>query len=155
MKKALLLIISVIVLTIVAGIAYFIWNFNNADCPPPERPIGVPTEAKWCGGCDGGEWIFLVPDDIEYHFKVYNNFTGTLLMDAVFLPEKDEIELNYDNWKEKVSFYMSDSDSPLTYIIIKDSIEPSRLISQYPAFGGIDWEITKEKYSHELNSIIQ
>jgi hypothetical protein len=26
-------------------------------CPVPERPAGVPAEARWAGGCEGGAWI--------------------------------------------------------------------------------------------------
>ncbi len=124
----------------------FIWNFNNADCPPPERPVNVPIESKWCGGCDGGHWIEFIPDGQEYHFKVYHDFTGELLMDGIFLPENKDVVLNKSNWEEQIVYYTHDIDSSV-YILINDSLSVSKLICQYPPFGGEDWDIIKEKHS--------
>ena len=42
----------------------------NAGCYrqyPPERPKGVPAEAVWAGGIDGGGWVMCSTSSSEYN----------------------------------------------------------------------------------------
>ena len=53
---------------------------SPADPMPPERKPGIPPEAVWAGGIDGGEWILCVPaaPASRYGCRIYNDYTGTL-----------------------------------------------------------------------------
>ena len=141
MKKGILIIL----LILIGAISYFFSPISNYKCPPPERPNNVPVNAKWCGGCDGGDWIYFVTDDKPFHFIVYRDWDGEVKIDGLFLPENNEITLTYDNWKDQVVYYAHDIDS-MVYIIIEDSIQITKLIWQYPHFGGSDWYTIKDKY---------
>lgn len=46
----------------------------------PPRPRGVPQEAVWAGGIDGGDFILLGPatPDGTYFAKIYNDHSGDL-----------------------------------------------------------------------------
>jgi hypothetical protein len=48
---------------------------------PPARPKGVPSEAVWAGGPDGGSFIFCDFDSVKdvNHCKVWNDFNGQLV----------------------------------------------------------------------------
>lgn len=143
-KKYLYIILTIGILFII-GLFYLLSPVSDYKCPEPPRPANVNEKAKWCGGCDGGEWIYLIPDSNKFHFIVYNDYTGVVRIDGIFTPNKnDSISLNYDNWKEQVLYYMNDTDGTLK-IIIQNSISISELTCQYPAFGGNDWEIIREK----------
>lgn len=56
----------------------------HANCyrfSPPAKPNGVPTEAVWAGGPDGGSFVFCDVDlkrDVN-RCNVWNDFTGQLV----------------------------------------------------------------------------
>lgn len=120
----------------------------NTSCPPPEKPLSVPAEAIWCGGCDGGNWIQLVSvqDTTSYRFKVFRDWDGALQIDAIFKSEKMNDLLTLNNWQEKISHYNGHPsvDSLVCIYLSKDT---NYLTVQYPAFGGEEWVIIKEKYN--------
>lgn len=134
-----LCIIGITIIIIVA-----IKRINKADCPPPPIPPTIPSDAKWCGGCDGSEWIYLVPNDSAYHFIVFLHPSGDTILNGIFEPEDRTFVVNKKKWRDQIGFYAS-NDS-LLYILASDSVGPCRLICKYPAYGGRDWDIIKEKY---------
>lgn len=50
----------------------------------PARPNGVPNEAVWAGGVDGGNFLLMSPtrQDGTYSLKVYHDYTGELEFDG-------------------------------------------------------------------------
>lgn len=119
----------------------------NRPCSAPDKPVIVPAQAEWIGGCDGGHWIQLISDTNNYHFKIFRDWDGALEMDAIFVSEH-VIDLNMSNWKEKVSsFGTHPSNDTLMCIYFKTNEESKKLTAIYPAFGGETWNIIKEKYN--------
>ena len=49
---------------------------------PPPRPNGVPAEAVWAGGADGGTWIRCAyrtqEPHVGYDCELYNDWSGNL-----------------------------------------------------------------------------
>jgi hypothetical protein len=63
---------------------------RSTEVQAPPRPSGVPENALWAGGLDGGAFILLTPTSSasRYIGKVYDDntgqvvFSGTLALDA-------------------------------------------------------------------------
>ena len=149
MKKMKKPIVIIVITSFVLIIIYCVIPIKGYKCPPPERPFNVLIDAQWCGDCDGGEWIYLVPDEEQYHFIVYMDW-GQVQMDAIFIPDRTTT-LSRENWKDQIFSYVSGDSQP--YILGYE--EPGVfyiLMCQYPAFGGTEWEIIKEK---EIESLSQ
>ena len=147
MKKFILILIIVLML-IVVGLGCFVHYYNNMECEEPQRVGQVPASALWIGGCDGGYWIdFVGQKDDRCRFRIYQDWSGDLRMDADFVREGDDqsIYLTKENWKELFVNY-TENDT-FSYVLIKahDGAECELKIS-YPAYGGEDWEVLKEKY---------
>jgi hypothetical protein len=54
---------------------------DSSHAPP--RPKGVPAEAIWAGGADGGEFILMRPArNGVYSTKIYNDQIGELEFDG-------------------------------------------------------------------------
>jgi hypothetical protein len=53
---------------------------RSTERDPPPRPSGVPANAIWAGGVDGGDFILLSPAkaDGTYPVKIYNDHSGDL-----------------------------------------------------------------------------
>src|SRR5262249_9382862 len=66
------------VLPIVVSAALLGCGYRKA---PPDKPPGVPPEAVWAGGADGGSLIFCQVDSINNVNKctVYNEDTGQIM----------------------------------------------------------------------------
>lgn len=145
MKKLTFIFIGCIVL----GFIFWKWFFNQ-PCPPPDKPRNVPLEAVWSGGCDGGDWIELVEiKKNKYRFRIYQDWSGELKMDADFEFKNDKINLALTDWQTKVCCYSQSIDSLVTLSVIEgknSAMKHYNLQSIYPAYGGSDWEIIKEKY---------
>lgn len=45
---------------------------------PPERPRGVPLDAEWHGGADGGAWykVDSAPEVNHFMLEVYHDYDG-------------------------------------------------------------------------------
>lgn len=143
MSKKIILIVALVGVVGYFGFRFFVSGMNK-PCDPPERPTGLSSNAKWHGGCDGGNWIELVSiSDNKYRFKVYRDWDGVLNMDADFVPENcNQLNLTDKNWDALISYYTQDDSS--VYITIKNETD-CRLKSVYPAYGGEDWEMLQEK----------
>jgi hypothetical protein len=80
------------------------------DCgirKPPERPAGVPAEAVWAGGLDGGSFVLCDADSgaPANNCAVYNEDTGQVMDRGSFRlkPEnrparKDELRYAWADW---------------------------------------------------------
>lgn len=137
MKKAL--IIGLVVLIVIVGLWFFLRQASQWPCDPPEKPNNVPKAAIWKGGCDGGSWIELVSvSSSKYRFRIYRDWDGTLELDADFEPVScAEINLSESNWEQSITGYLNEK------INLKDT--PCYLKIIYPAYGGSQWEIIREK----------
>ncbi|MFB9057513.1 hypothetical protein ACFFU9_12255 [Mariniflexile ostreae] len=149
MKKWLIIIAIISFL----GFVLFKYIFDKQPCLPPERHELVPLVAIWSGGCDGGEWIELVEiKEDKYRFRIYQDWNGELKMDADFEFREDRTNLTRVNWESIVCCYSQSLDSLVTLSVV-DNVEGKkkyyRLQSIYPAYGGNDWGIIKEKYNLE------
>jgi hypothetical protein len=52
----------------------------------PEKVTNIPTDAKWVGGIDGGEWFYLrSKQDSIYYIEIYDDYTGAKIYDAGFV----------------------------------------------------------------------
>jgi hypothetical protein len=54
---------------------------------PPPRPAGVPSDAVWVGGVDGGDWlrcVFRGKDPAIYDCDVYSDQTGRLTASGMY-----------------------------------------------------------------------
>ncbi len=105
----------------------------------------------WFGGCDGGYWILLSDiKDGKYRFKIYRDWDGVLEFDADFIYKDSDctgIGMSKKNWANYVLSYRSGLDS-LEYIDLKMEAQGKHccLKCLYPAYGGENWDIIKEKY---------
>jgi len=104
MKKWMFIVIVVIALLIL-----FFNFFVNIDggCDPPEKPINVPSEAVWAGGCDGGYWIELVAiEKDKVRFRIYRDWNGDLILDADFeYKDCNDFRLTNSNWTEYIAYF--------------------------------------------------
>lgn len=136
-RKIVLVIFSLIVLLTI----FNMWFFNQ-PCVNPEKPIKLSQKAKWFGGCDGGNWIELIKINEQeelIRFKIYRDYDGALEMDANFkINDCDFKTINNNNWSDYIVGYMNET------ITLKGE-KNCYLKLVYPAFGGEDWEIIKEK----------
>lgn len=149
MKRFVLILVFVLML-IVVGLGYFDHYYSNMECEEPQRVGQVPASALWIGGCDGGYWIdFVGQKDDRCRFRIYQDWSGDLLMDADFVREGDDqsICLTKENWKEHFVEYDDFKNDTFSYVLIKarDGAECELKIS-FPPYGGDDWEVLKEKY---------
>ncbi len=137
----LLLVICLIVLVTNVYIKIQYYPTTNV----PNHPAGVPLSAVWFGGPDGGTFFDLVEikNDSIYRFKIYGDYTGDLMMDADF--KLKPIEITKKNWHREIwPFYIPGDDNSPT--LIRSESTTMMLEAIYPAHGGEDWEIMKEKY---------
>lgn len=127
----------------------FLWSVCiliscKRPCETPERPEGIPSEARWHGGCDGGYWLYLLEaNENKYRFKVFVDYDSTVLMDADFIPSDNCVGLQLPKGRailEHISVVEPDK------ILVKlDNEKFCSLIPVYPAYGGFTWEIIKKK----------
>lgn len=65
--------------------------FTNPVTKPPKRLPNIPKQAEWVGGVDGGNWyqIIKVISKNTFNIKIYNEKTGEIEIDAVFILNPD------------------------------------------------------------------
>lgn len=146
--KILSIFIGLIIIIIVAILLSLHWLIHR-PCLPPEKPHIVPESAIWNGGCDGGEWIELIEiNKDKYRFRIYQDWSGELKIDADFKSKDDKIKLNLMNWKDVVYCYSEDSLVTLSFVKATESKKQYyQLQAIYPAYGGSSWQIIKGKYN--------
>lgn len=92
-RKRLVLSIAAAVTVIIGGlmvaIALVISHAEPARPRRPERPAGVPPDAVWAGGVDGGDFFRCRPERTRYRCAVYDDHTGDLLAEGAFVLEDE------------------------------------------------------------------
>ncbi len=146
MKTIKILSIGLIVLLAFgfAGYKYINWAFNQ-PCDPPERPEGVPIEAKWFGGCDGGSWLEFVEyrkDENKYRFRIYLDYVATVMLDADYTITEGCSATSYSR-DISILNKIGRIESYFKKLYFIDTQE-CYLKPIYPANGGDYWEILKE-----------
>ena len=77
---------SMIKITLVGIITLFLVNCNSSVSTPPEKVLGIPSNAKWYGGVDGGVWVEVVKaiNNKVYQLNIFNDITGEKQDSGVF-----------------------------------------------------------------------
>jgi hypothetical protein len=90
---------------------------TEIDAPP--RPQGVPEQAVWAGGLDGGAFILLKPKSPagRYAGKIYDDNTGEVIFSGTLrLDSKASVPINvtdrktFDAW-DGDTLYLTDGRS--------------------------------------------
>lgn len=146
MKKS-----KVFFLVVMIGVFFSCKKLFNKPCSSPQRPSNLPDKAIWGGDCDGGYWIeMLGVEDEVYRFKIYRDWDAKLVMDCNFKFNEIGFKLTSQNWSKVVCCYSTSKEPNISLVVVdRDSPEKKsyELISIYPAFGGEDWYLIKEKYN--------
>ncbi len=147
-RKVIIGILSILGILLILSYYYINWSFNQ-PCPPPKKPTSVPKKAVWKGGCDGGHWVeWIGVKKRGYRFKIYRDWDGHLTLDTDFkLEECSGIEITQENWKDYVTGFSGETLEIKNLSQSKDW--KCRLVPVYPAYGGDQWEIIKEKKERE------
>lgn len=87
MKSKTIIALSIVLITILFMVNYF----TNPVTKPPKRLPNIPKQAEWVGGVDGGNWyqIIKVISKNTFNIKIYNEKTGEIEIDAVFILNPD------------------------------------------------------------------
>ena len=87
-KPAKILILFCVILAF-TGI-FLIFN-NKPNVTVPSRLSNIPAHAIWAGGSDGGIWyqIIDVLSTNSFKIKLYNDMTGELEVDTIFILNAD------------------------------------------------------------------
>ena len=87
-------------------ISIFIFHPGCNRVSPPVSPKGVPSEAVWAGGPDGGSFILCDFDSVKNvnHCKVWNDFNGQLVESGEYRLLKDRRAAN----KSELAFAWAD-----------------------------------------------
>ena len=80
-------------------IIIFIFSSCFTSTYSPTRPAKVPETAVWKGGVDGGYWFNLVSVKAKrnFHFIIYNDFTGEVVEDDFFHLSENCNAKSYDS----------------------------------------------------------
>ncbi len=83
-------------------------EFSNKT-PKPTRLSGIPEDAFWVGGLDGGNWYSIKdihPHKNRAYISIYNDQTGELVLAQKFILicEIDNLKFIKDLKEEIVSF---------------------------------------------------
>jgi hypothetical protein len=107
----------------------------------PERLANIPINAVWHGSSDGGYWFELVEryTSEKFRIRIYNDYDGSLLLDADFIPFNENCQgfLKKEDLLENIIFYNN------THIQTKTTQCTYKPV--FPAYGGEEWEVIKEK----------
>jgi hypothetical protein len=65
---------------------------SQATPQAPPKPAGVPAEAIWAGGLDGGDWILCIPapaaERTSFECRTFSDQTGLLVTQGVYFLAK-------------------------------------------------------------------
>jgi len=79
-----------ICLMIFSVLTFFI-SCKDVTPKPPKRVAGIPEQATWAGGVEGGNWfeITKVVSVNTFKIRIYNDYSGNLEADTMFILNKD------------------------------------------------------------------
>lgn len=96
--------------------------FSNCKTNSPNKVQGIPENAFWAGGIDGGNWFII--DSINsltktIRCKIYNDNSGELIVDKKFDLHcyLNESKINWGNLQEEFYGY----DGECLHLITKDA----------------------------------
>lgn len=121
-------------------LSIIIFLFGCSGSNLPNKVEGIPQNAFWKGTSYEGHWFTLKDFDNEkcrYRFKVYDEVTGEVVLDAYFKSTKECCWGNLDSLISKIyafedgTILINNKDCSLKYIA--------------PAFGGSFWQIDRVK----------
>ena len=100
---------------------FLVFLLSSCGTNKPARAKGIPENAFWAGGPDGGQWYLI--DSINksaktINCKIYNDYTGELVIDKKFTlhcPSTDT-EINWDDLEKEFRAY----DGTTIYITTVD-----------------------------------
>jgi len=73
-------------------------SFCESSDPP--RPNGLPEDAKWLGGVDGGYWIVctVLDENVRYNCSVFEEHSGDLFVKGDYVSDDpmNVAELEFD-----------------------------------------------------------
>ena len=96
---------------IILVLSIFLISCEYSPPDPPERAQGIPKDAVWAGGLDGGSWFLCNKTKIfTYYCRIYNDYSGDIEAKGVFIHKS--IYWN-DKKKEAVISALS-ADKPLS-----------------------------------------
>ena len=86
---------------------------RNTRVEPPPRVKGVPAQAFWAGGPDGGNWYVITRADSirrQAVIQVYHDGTGELLVSRTFLMDCiNEKGVDWQNLQNQINFFDGNS----------------------------------------------
>ena len=108
---------------IIAILITLLWPGCNIDRDyQPERVEGIPKDAFWVGGPDGGQWYIIENINKEMgtaNFKIFNDHSGTLEISRNFKLKCDsEVVIAWDNLEKKIDAF--DGQSIILNILNKE-----------------------------------
>ena len=126
--KKIYLLIGIITIAITL---FFTYRFKR-PCEQLEKPENIPVSAIWKGGCDGGVWIELVEIKMDtIRARIYNDWNGDLLLDAVFISENcKDVLLTKTNLNENIIYF----DGEKIYTKIQVGRNYCRFTPVFPAY---------------------
>ncbi len=65
------------------ALGLLLWGCNTQVTPPP-RAVGIPMDAVWAGGTDGGAWFKSRQQGRLYYCQVFNDQTGDVWAEGFF-----------------------------------------------------------------------
>jgi hypothetical protein len=66
--------------------ALVVLSCRSVANPPPRAP-GIPLEAVWAGGADGGAWLLCTVESRRNRCTIYNDHTGQVWARGIFVLE--------------------------------------------------------------------
>lgn len=75
------------VAAVLVYVMYVSSRINHASGVVPTRASGVPPDAVWAGGADGGDWLRCRAANAQgtrFRCEIYHDFTGELEVDGHF-----------------------------------------------------------------------
>lgn len=78
-SRLMKIVFAVLVVVVLVGLGYVVLG-PATGFAPKQRPVGVPLDAVWVGGADGGAYVRCAVDAARNvnHCEVWNDSTGNL-----------------------------------------------------------------------------
>ena len=90
-------------------IIIFLWTNCSTAKYEPERIKGIPKDAFWIGGEDGGQWYKIKKfneESLTADFVIYNDYTGEITTERQFrLKCNSRADIKWDNLKDEINAY--------------------------------------------------
>ena len=94
----------VLVVSLLVGVTS---GCSEGEQRPPVRPSQVPTDARWVGGVDGGDWISCQHQSgISMRCHIYADVTGVVVDSGVFITkEGHRFPVGTDLFYSNISYF--------------------------------------------------